>query len=117
MKSNVDLTTNSDFSRPILNLDITPILLDERQNIFGQIEKEEEVVYIAPWLPKGKRVMWQGNKYFETAEYECVKEDKEKIPWKFNNPNCNIDEYYESWFTEHLFDKPVIKSETEILIR
>ena len=44
-------------------------------------------------------------------------EDKEKIPWKFNNPNCNIDEYYESWFTEHLFDKPVIKSETEILIR
>ena len=38
MKSNVDLTTNSDFSRPIL--DITPILLDERQNIFGQIEKE-----------------------------------------------------------------------------
>lgn len=61
--------------------------------------------------------MWQGNKYFETAEYECVKEDEEKIPWKINNPNCNIDEYYESWFTEHLFDRPVIKSETEILIR
>lgn len=114
MKSNVDLTTNSDFSRPIL--DITPILLDERQNIFGQIEKEE-VVYIAPWFPKGKRVMWQGNQYFETAEYECVKEDEENIPWKINKQKCNIDEYYESWFTEHLFDKPVIESETEILIR
>lgn len=114
MKSNVDLTTNSDFSRPIL--DITPILLDERQNIFGQIEKEEGV-YIAPWFPKGKRVMWQGNQYFETAEYECVKEDEENIPWKINKQKCNIDEYYESWFTEHLFDKPVIESETEILIR
>lgn len=114
MKSNVDLTTNSDFSRPIL--DITPIPLDERQNIFGQIEKEE-VVYIAPWFPKGKRVMWQGNQYFETAEYECVKEDEENIPWKINKQKCNIDEYYESWFIEHLFDKPVIESETEILIR
>lgn len=117
MKSNVDLTTNSDFSRQVFLLDITDTRFDERSGYFGQIEKEEEIVYIAPWLPKGKRVMWQGNKYFETAEYECVKEDEENIPWKINKQNCNIDEYYESWFTEHLFDKPVIESETEILIR
>lgn len=116
MKSNVDLTINSDFSRRLLNLDITDTRLDERRKPFDQYEIED-FVYIAPWFPKGKIVMWQGNKYFETAEYECVKEDEEKIPWKFNNPNCNIDEYYESWFTEHLFDRPVIKSETEILIR
>lgn len=116
MKNNVDLTTNGDFSRRLLNLDLTDAFPNERLNILGQIEKED-VVYIAPWFPKGKRVMWQGNNYFEEVEYECVKENEEKIPWKINNPKCNIDEYYESWFTKHLFDKPVIKSETEMLIR
>ena len=117
MKSNIDLTTNGDFSRPGLHLDITVLLLDVRQNIFGQIEKEEEVVYIAPWLPKGKRVMWQGNDYFEEVECECIKEDIEELPWHFDNEKKDLDEYYRSWLSEHLFDKPVIKSETEILIR
>ena len=116
MKDNVDLTTNGDFSRPLLNLGLTVVFPDERRNILGQIEKEDNL-YIAPWFPKGKRVMWQGNEYFETAEYECLKEDEEKLPWKFNQRNYDIDEYYNLWFTEHLFDKPVIKSEIEILIR
>lgn len=116
MKSNVDLTTNSDFSRQVFPLGITDTRFDERRKPFDQGEVEH-CIYIAPWFPKGKRVMWQGNQYFETAEYECVKEDEENIPWKINKQKCNIDEYYESWFTEHLFEKPVIESETEILIR
>lgn len=116
MKDNVDLTTNGDFSRPILNLELPIVFPDERRNILGQIEKED-VVYIAPWFPKGKRVMWQGNDYFEEVEYECVKEENEELPWHFDNEKIYVDEYYISWFTEHLFDKPVIESEVGILIR